>query len=243
MKKLLTITALAAVMAMAGCSRDQQPQGSLSFSVQALDQVADASRSQLSSYVTLPSTADFILAITDDSGASVWEGKLSQWNSSTALPAGNYKVKATYGSPDEEGFDKPAFEGEKGFAIQGGQQTSVAITVKLVNCLVRTEFTTAFKNYFKDYSFTVSTAAGTNISFPRTETRAAFMDAYRFTISGSMTNQYGASLTFPAKQYSDLEAATCYTVKFDAASTGGLTVQISFNDTVETVDLGEVELN
>jgi len=46
-----------------------------------------------------------------------------------------------------------------------------------------------------------------------------------------------------SKEYTNLDEKTCYTFTFDANNVGGASVTITFNDTVETVDLDELELN
>ena len=46
-----------------------------------------------------------------------------------------------------------------------------------------------------------------------------------------------------SKDYSNLNEATAYTFNFDVTNVGGATITIKFNDTVETVELGDHELN
>ena len=48
--------------------------------------------------------------------------------------------------------------------------------------------------------------------------------------------------TFSA-EYTNLHEATAYTLYFDASKVGGSTITITFNDSVEEVELGNVELN
>ena len=40
-----------------------------------------------------------------------------------------------------------------------------------------------------------------------------------------------------------LEPATCYTLSFDVTGTGGSSISITFDDSVETVNLEDIELN
>ena len=40
-----------------------------------------------------------------------------------------------------------------------------------------------------------------------------------------------------------VEVATAYTFRFDVSNAGGTSITIEFNDTVETVELGDCELN
>ena len=80
------------------------------------------------------------------------------------------------------------------------------------------------------------------MDFPKGESRAAFMDAYKFTVSGEMTNQNGVKSNF-TKEYTNLSEACCYTLSFDVNSVGCSSITISFDDTTETVDLGNIDLN
>ena len=66
-------------------------------------------------------------------------------------------------------------------------------------------------------------------------------DGYKVTFSGSIVSG-GKTLTF-SKDYSNLKAATAYTMLVDAANVGNSTITVTFNDTVETIELGDIELN
>ena len=238
-----TLLATATIAALASCRKADDTEGAVCFSLDQQAVVADVvTRSYVSDYTTLPSASDFTITVKSGS-STVYSGLLSGYDSSTKLNAGNYTVDAVYGAEGEEGFDKPYFTGSTAFAVQGGATTSVSIPVSLANSIIKVAVTSAFENYFKDWSFTVSTGSSNTISFPKGETRAAFVDAYRFTVSGTMTSQSGAASSFSKEYTSGIEAATCYTLRFDVSNVGGLTVTVTFNDTVETVDLGTVELN
>lgn len=216
--------------------------GFVKFTVESTDEIALVTKGNLSDYTSLPASSDFRLVVKNSDGAPVYEGAVSEWSSTTPLTLGNYSVTATYGEEGVEGFGKPYFVGSAQFAVQGGQSTSVSIPVKLGNSIVKIECSDNFKKYFTDWAFKVTTGTGTIIDFPKDETRAAFIDAYKFSISGNLTSQGGTVKSF-SKDYNTLEANTCYTVKFDASNVGGMTVSVTFDDKVETVDLGDVELN
>jgi len=243
--KFNRIALIAMTVLAAACNKNQDgmTEGSISFTVASCEDVIEVTKSNVSDYTSLPAASAFTLNIVDKDGAQVWKGLLSEWDSaSQPLSVGNYSVSASYSEEGVEGFDKPYFTGNANFGIVGGQTTNVSIPVALANSLVKVDCTDAFKNYFPEYSFTVVTGTGTSISFPMDETRAAFVDAFKFTISGTVKNQAGKSVNF-SKEYTNLEAATCYTVLFDADNTAGLKITITFNDTVETVSVGDVELN
>ena len=239
---------MAGIMALAlvsvACSKQQnEPGATLSFSVTADTRVAEVTRSNVSDYTTLPEAGKFTIVVSGNDGSEVYNGLLEAYSASTALKAGNYKVKASYGSTTDEGFDKPYFAGEKTFSITGGGNTNVSIPVALANSMIRMEYSENFKAYYTDYSFTVKTGGGTEISFPKGEDRAAFVDAYTISITGTLTNQGGKEQVFAKSYDSSLSPKTCYTVKFDVSNVGTGAVTISFDDTVEDVNLEDVDLN
>ena len=234
--------AIAAASCSAKISGDADAErGFVKFAVESADEIALVTKGNLSDYTSIPSSSDFRIVVKNSDGAPMYEGAVSGWNSATPLMAGNYSVTATYGAEGAEGFDKPYFTGKADFAVNGGQTTSVSVPAKLGNSLVRIECSESFKNYFPAYSFTIRTGSGAEIAFPKGETRAAFIEAYRFTVSGSFRSQGGTEKNF-TKDYTS-EANTCYTIRFDASNIGGLKVTIAFSDTVETIDCGDLELN
>lgn len=243
MKQLKTIFAVLALLAAFSCTKSNQEPccGQIQFEISSNEIVADQTKSNVSDYTTLPSTGDFTLEILDASSVSVWTGKVSEWDATTALPAGNYTVTASYGSLEDEGFDKPYFYGTATFAVTGGQTAAVSINVQLRNTIVLVSCTQNFQNYYHDYTFTFSRSTSTLATFVKGETKGAFIDGYKVTLSGVLSSETSQK-TF-TMDYSNLDEATAYTFLFDASNVGGGTITISFNDTVETIELGDLELN
>ena len=244
MKKTLKNTLMMAlsIAALSSCTKTGDGCGRVTFSLEELTDIVEVTKSSVSDYTTLPSASDFTVTIKSGT-TTVWTGLLSAYDASTSYNAGNYTAEASYGAEGEEGFDKPYFTGSKSFAIEGAGTTSVSIPVKLGNSILKVSCSDAFTTYFPEYSFTVTTGSNNVISFPKGESRAAFIDAYKFTVAGTMTTQTGSSTSFSKEYTSGIEPATCYTLKFDVGNVGNVTITITFNDTVETVDLGSVELN
>ena len=115
------------------------------------------------------------------------------------------------------------------------------VPVSLRNTVVKIACTQAFKNYFKDYSFKFSRDNADVVSFVKDETRGAFIDGNKITLSGAMKSEV-KDFSF-SKEYTNLDEATAYTFTFDLTNVGGASLSISFNNTTETVDLGDFELN
>lgn len=215
--------------------------GQVSFALSSNLEIADQTRSSVSQFTSLPSSGDFTITITDASSATFWSGKISEWNPATPLPIGDYKVTATYGSLEDEGFDKPYFTGSANFTVVGAQTTAVTIKVSLANTVILISCTDNFRNYYQDYTFNLVRAGQPIASFVKGETRGAFVDGYKVSIEGSVTSATKTQ-TFE-KEYSNLNEATAYTIMFDASNVGGAAITVTFNNTVETIELGDFELN
>lgn len=237
-----------AALALLSCSKagvhdGANAEGFVEFTTENDWSVVEATKSAVSDYTTLPSKDDFTISVKNSDGTEIYKGLISEWSADHKLSAGSYSVSANYGSEGVEGFDKPYFTGSTPFSVLGGETTAVSIPTSLGNSIVKVAVTDMFKNYFPTYSFNVVTGSGATIAFPATETRGAFVDAYKLSVSGEATKENGVKVQIPSKDFHDLQPATCYTITFDVTNVGGLKLTISFNDTVETVELGDVELN
>ena len=244
MKISKILYASVALFAVISCSKssNSSSEGFVNFAISSNETVADATKSHVSDYTTLPVASDFSIIIKDETQQVMFDGKISAWDPTSALlKEGKYSVTAFCGDIETEGFDKPYFEGTVPFEIKGGETTTVSIPVKLNNTVVKVSCTQNFRNYYKNYSFKLTRNGSDIVAFAKDETRAAFVDGYKFTLEGvleSETKTYNFS-----KEYNNLEVATAYTFVFDVTNTGSASITISFNQNVETVDLGDYELN
>jgi hypothetical protein len=242
MKHLKTIFGVLALIAAVSCTKSQtEGNGRVAFAVSSNDVVADMTKSNVSDYTALPAAGDFTITILDESSSQFWAGKISEWDSSTPLPAGNYTVNASYGDIEDEGFDKPYFTGTQTFAVKGGETSSVSVPVALGNTIIKISCSEYFKKYYSDYTFKLTRGTAEIATFVKDETKAAFIDGYKIKVEGTLTGEL-KTYSFE-KEYTGLDEATAYTINFDAPNVGGSTITISFNDTVETVELGDYELN
>lgn len=243
MKKLNLIMGLAVLATAVSCVKsDADSEGYVSFLISADQYLPDVTKSNVSDYTELPQPDDFVLSVANASGASVWSGKSSDWAPETKLQVGEYTVKAVYGDIEDEGFDKPCFEGTKTFTVKAKETSQVDISASLINTVIKISCTDNLKNYYKDYTFKLERNNSDIVTFEKGEERAAFVDGYKLTVTGTLTTEAGSEKTF-SHDYTGLASATAYNMIFDIAGVGNGTLTISFNNTVETVELGDVELN
>lgn len=241
MKHLKTIVSVLTLAMAVSCAKNQPSVGGqVIFAVSSNEIVADMTKSYVSDYTALPSAADFTISVTGEEYA--WTGKMSEWSAETVLIAGEYSVVASYGDLEsEEGFDKPYFVGTQDFTVNGGEQTVVSVPVSLGNAIVKMSFSETFNNYYPDYTFRLTRDGKEIAVFAKGETRAAFLDPWKFTLEGTLVGEMKTSTI--TKEYSNLNEATAYTFNFDVTNVGGALITIKFNDTVETENLGDQELN
>ena len=242
MKHLKTFTSALILLAAMSCAKNQtEGNGQVSFEVQGSHEVADVTKSNVSEYTALPSAGDFKITIKDAESSEVWSGRLSEWNAGTLLLAGNYTVEAAYGSIEDEGFDKPYFTGVNTFAIKGGETTSVSIPVTLGNTVIKLSFSEIFQKYYKDYSFKLTRSGAEIAAFAKGDSKAAFVDGYKIMVEGTLSSETKNQIF--SKEYTGLETATAYTLAFGVPNVAGSSIVISFNDAVEEIPLGDLELN
>lgn len=245
MKHLKTIMAAVVLLTSFSCSKvreDDKETGYVNFAVASNQSVTDQTKSNVSDYTVLPSENDFLINIVDASSVRIWNGKVSEWDAATQLSVGTYTVTASYGDPSVEGFDKPFFTGSSSFTVVGAETAEVSIPVTMGNSIVKIVCTDNFKNYFSDYEFSLKRFSQEVVAFVKDETRGAFVDCMDFTIEGNFVSAVGSEYRF-SKEYSGINPATAYTVRFDMTNIGGLRLIVTFNDTVDTVELEDVELN
>lgn len=242
MKHLKVFIIAMILCASSACTKIQEGgNGQVHFEVASRLDVMDVTKSAVSDYTVLPSAGDFSITIKDSRSETVWSGKISEWLPSTLLTAGSYSVEASYGSLEEEGFDKPYFTGSQNFTVKGGSSVPVSIPVSLGNTIVKVVCSESFMNYYKDYTFKLTRNNAEVAVFEKGDTKAAFIDGYLIQVEGVLTSE---TKTQPfSVEYKNLEEATAYTLNFDAPNVGGSSITISFNDTVEEIELGNYELN
>lgn len=199
---------------------------------------ADESGTQVPDAVG-PDIKDFAITIldADDKEMNHWD-KFSDFPQSVMLPVKSYTLKASYGDPDEEGFDKPYFEGRELFTIQNEQQSEVNVTCMLANVKVTVEYTPAFKKYFKSYQTTIrSGEEGKPIVFEGDETREAYVKPGSISIIGAYVKQDGKTADFKLDGISEAKPRYHYRIKLDVEA-GGQSLNISYDNTTEKVPVG-----
>lgn len=238
------IFAALSVLVMPACNKNAgvSDRGYLSLNVSAIDNtITDCTRSAVSDFCTLPETEDLMITIKDSGRSVIYSGRLEGLDQSESYLTGGYTVSAYAGAEGEEGPQAAYFYGERDFTIVSRETAEVRLSLALANTVVKIECTDNFRNYFSDIALAVETGSGN--SFDVSDGSVLFVEAFRFCIKGSMTTPQGRKENFETWFEDNINPKSCYAVRLDAANVGSGKISISFNDTVETVDLGEVDVN
>lgn len=242
MKKVVNILTASTLLAFAACSKDNNVgYGMLHIGLDTDGFVVETTKATVSDYAEVPGKEDFIIEITDAYLTPVWDGRLTEYDPYMLLQAGTYTLTASYGDISEEGFDKPYFYGSQDIVIVGDETTEAVVTASLGNTIVKIECTERFKKYFSEYSFSLSRSGTKIMDIPTDDARGVFLDGYSFTIDGVFVSEM-RTYDF-SKDFNNLNPATVYSIVFDIDNVGSTSISVIFNDTVEVIDLGDIELN
>ncbi len=164
---------------------------------------------------------------------------------------GKYKLTASYGDSEEEGFEKPAVYGETDFTVNEGKSTTVSLTAVPSKAMVGITFDDSALNYFTALEASLHSVGGQTVAYSTDETRYAYLIPGEVTLDVTFTKPNGQGATMEVAKFNTV-AQHRYTVGIklgDETGTGvgelGLT--ITFDETLEkedvTVDISDEVLN
>ncbi len=193
--------------------------------------------------VAQPDVNDFYvhLSRTDGSVDKTWS-KVSEMSQTEKFPVGKYNLEMYYGDINDEGFDKPYYYGTTEFTINDGEVSEPQVKATLCNTMVSVDYTDAFKAYFTDYKAIIHSGGGDYITFESTETRAAYVKPGTISMSLTLTNREGNTVTIEPAAIPNAQPKTHYRITFDVngGEVGDAVLVITFDETTE--DGGEVTI-
>lgn len=245
MKKTVTLFAPCLLLLLGSCASEDGPvvgegEGVIALHLRADGGVTDAVPATRASQATIvPEVSDLALSLTKADGSYSKE-----WASAADFPAdqpfgiGSYTMKASWGQPDDEGFEKPYYYGQTEVLVEEGKTTEASLTASLANTMVSIAYTDAFRSYFSQYSGQVHSAGGDFITFLSDETRPAYVRPGKVTITLNITKQNGVSATIQPAEFEAL-ARHHYHVTLDVnnGETGEAQLAVIFDDSVVSEDV------
>lgn len=182
----------------------------------------------------VPQAEEFKLELSKIDGSwSKTYGNLSAFNGEEGFKVGAYNLKATYGTLEEEGFEKPYFAGETQFTVLEGRTVDAQIVATLANTMVSVDYTEAFKNYFLAYSANVHSNGGAFVTFEQSETRPAFIRPGDVAVGLTLTRPDGKTANVQPCTFAAVERHH-YHITFDVnnGEVGAAQLEVIFDDTL-----------
>lgn len=188
----------------------------------------------------VPSADDFILTVQSADGmySGTWNPFSTYFPVEAILP-GTYSVEAYYGSPLVEGFDTPYYYGSASCALEDGAEENLPIDCHLANTLVVVRYADSAKEYFPECSMWLHSSGGCYISYPKNETRYAYLKPGKIYLGMALTMPDGRECEFIITQINDAKAGTWFpiTVSVDKTDTDSPVVTVSFDEEVQADDI------
>ncbi len=248
MKKLLNYGLLLSAVSLSGlfvACNDENPwntqngYGRIAPKVASDATVTDVVPLRAGSDLTAPEPNQFKLSLSKDDGSQSysWES-VDLFPTDKDFPIGTYTLEASYGSLDDEGFERPYFYGATVFNVEEEEVSTPLVTAKLANTMVSIDYTDDFKHFFPTYSTQLHSEGGDFITFIPGEDRAAFLKPGQITVTMSITKQNGLSATIEPAKITAL-AQHHYHLTFDAneGDNGDAQLVINFDDSLENEDV------
>lgn len=158
------------------------------------------------------------------------------------LNSGEYSLLATYGLENGVGFDKPFYKAEKDFTVGPQEITDLSLTAKLANVKVAVKFDENLGNKLSyDEYWAVVRNNGKKLRFNPKETRAGYIPAgeLEFVLVVKINGEY-RQYVHPAATYNPNDFVT-FDVKAGLLD-GNVTIKVLVDDTVEVIEVEEVEV-
>ena len=186
--------------------------------------------------IETPALEEFRLDLTkkDGSFSKSWQS-LADFSEEEMFSVGAYKMEASYGSLEKEGFESPYFYGSAEFEVEEGETSDVNITASLANTMVSIEYTEAFKTYFKSYSTQLHSKGGDYIVFTADETRPAYLRPGEVSLVVSLVKPNGVAGSFePAVIQTNPRHHYHISLDVNEGEVGEVQLEINFDDTTVT---------
>lgn len=248
-KKTYGVLAAALLLGMASCSDDNpwldlgEGQGAIKLSLTADGNITDAVPHTRALAFEAPDPSEFTIRLEKQDGSWTREFNAKDFDAQESFPTGIYTLTAFYGNPEEEGFEKTAFQGSEEITVLENRTTEVNVAAKVAHSLISVSYTDGYKNYLHDYSAVVQSEGHTEVEMIGDEDRPAFVIPGNVTLTLTFTNPQGQTVTIQPANF-DAEAAHHYHLTFDVngGETGSASLQISFDNGLTKEDV-EIDLS
>lgn len=244
MKKMLIkgILPVACVLALSACSGEDSPanaggKGGIAPVVDIdTDVTSTAPSSRAEGDITVEDLT-LTLSSLDGSYSESWTG-VSAFPADQQFSVGDYTLAATYGAVEDEGFDKPCYQGSAQLKVTENNTTTVKLTASMANTMVSVVYTDAFKSYMTNWNAELHANGGEYLYYGKEETRPVYMRPGSTVLNVSVTKPNGQAATLQAAEFvSEPRHHYHITVDLRQEGAGDATMVVSFDDTVDKEDI------
>ena len=190
--------------------------------------------------VPAPEELGITLSRTDGSYSQKWTSATA-FNKEQIFPIGEYKIEASYGDINKEGFENPYYYASDVVNVTAGDEKKVNLDATLANCMVSIRYTEQFVDIYPKHSAAVKSTGHDYVVFTGDEHRPAYMTPSQMSLSLTLTNSAGKQVTIqPTGFYA--KARRHYIVTIGVSGTeeqGNLYLDVQFDEEVvsETVNV------
>lgn len=237
------------VSLLVSCSNDDNPWnnisgdgGAIRLRVESDGGVFRNTRADDTKATIVPSPEEFGIKLsrTDGSSTKSWPN-FEAFNRESSFGIGEYKLEASYGDRDIEGFTNPYYYASQTVVVTAGDEKNVSLTATLANCMVSVRYTADFNSVYPQHSAAVRSAGHDYVVFAGDETRPAYMAPGQMALSLTLTNSAGKQVTIQPAGFT-AQPRRHYIVTIGVNGTeeqGNMTLEVQFEENVvqETVNV------
>lgn len=178
--------------------------------------------------------SDLNLTLTAEDGTVSYDGPIGDFPTDKGFNIGKYTLTATYGDPEDEGFEKPAVYGQAELSVLEGKQTAVELTATPSKAMVSFAFDKTLTDYMTTCAARVHSSGGATLDYASTETRPLYIKPGQATVSVSFTKPNGKEGTLQVNTI-DAQAQHHYkvTLTLGGDGAGAESITVKYDDLLE----------
>ena len=241
--KIIIANFLAIILCLCSCSSEDSPtitgSGFIELNISSNPNVLYSSQNLIQEATIIPQPEDYTLKISkiDGSISQSWES-FKDFPQNMPTQIGSYRLTATYGDIDSEGFDCPYYEGSTTIQVAENSTSNANIECKLANSMITLSYTDEFKAFFDNFSTQIHCEGGAYITYDKNETRPLYIKPGKISLITSLTKN-GVSTSFQPAELTNVVPQHHYHITLDVednADGNGILI-ISFDDNSVAKDL------
>lgn len=241
--KIIIANLIAIILCLCSCSSEDSPtitgSGFIELNISSNPNVLYSSQNLIQEATIIPQPEDYTLKISkiDGSISQSWES-FKDFPQNMPTQIGSYRLTATYGDIDSEGFDCPYYEGSTTIQVAENSTSNANIECKLANSMITLSYTDEFKAFFDNFSTQIHCEGGAYITYDKNETRPLYIKPGKISLITSLTKN-GVSTTFQPAELTNVVPQHHYHITLDvedSADGNGILI-ISFDDNSVAKDL------